>query len=113
MVGLVEYGGERMNLAFSSDAERRLQELLGRYPNRQAAVIPALHLAVREFGYLSPEAMDLVARRLEVPQSLVLGTATFYTMPHKRPVGRYHSGCMNVACYLKGSDNLANQLKTV
>lgn len=112
MVGLVEYGGERMNLAFSSDAEKRLQELLGRYPNRQAAVIPALHLAVREFGYLSPEAMDLVARRLEVPQSLVLGTATFYTMLHKRPVGRYHiQVCMNVACYLKGSDNLANQLK--
>ena len=56
--------------------------------------------------------MDLVARRLEVPQSLVLGTATFYTMLHKRPVGRYHiKVCMNVACYLKGSDNLANQLK--
>ncbi|HOI10171.1 MAG TPA: NAD(P)H-dependent oxidoreductase subunit E [Myxococcota bacterium] len=101
-----------MTLAFSADAESRFQKLLARYPNRQAALIPTLVLAVREFGYLSREAMAYVAARLEVEPAQVLSTATFYTLLHKRPLGRHHiQVCMNVACYLKGSDHLAEHLR--
>jgi NADH-quinone oxidoreductase subunit E len=67
---------------------------------------------VREFGYLSREAMAYVAARLEVEPAQVLSTATFYTLLHKRPLGRHHiQVCMNVACYLKGSDHLADHLR--
>lgn len=110
--GRDDRGGEQMTLAFSSEAEARFQKLLARYPNRQAALIPTLILAVREFGYLSREAMAYVAQRLEVPHAQVLSTATFYTLLHKRPLGRHHiQVCMNVACYLKGADHLAHHLR--
>lgn len=101
-----------MTLAFSAETESRFQSLLARYPNRQAALIPTLLLAVREFGYLSREAMEYVAGRLEVPPALVLSSATFYTLLHKRPLGRFHIQiCVNVACYLKEADHLADHLK--
>jgi NADH-quinone oxidoreductase subunit E len=101
-----------MTLAFSPEAELKFQRILRRYPNRRAALIPTLILAVREFGYLSREAMSFVAGRLELPESHVLATATFYTMLRKRPVGRHHiQVCVNVACYLKGADHLADHLK--
>lgn len=101
-----------MALAFSPESETRFQSLLGRYPNKQAALIPTLVIANREFGYLSREAMDYVAGRLELHPSYVLNTATFYTLLHKQPVGKYHiQVCVNVSCYLRGADHLADHLK--
>lgn len=103
-----------MALEFSPENEARFQALLGRYPDRRAALIPALILANREFGYLSREAMEYVASRLQVPESYVLNTATFYTLLHKHPVGRYHiQVCVNVSCYLRGADHLGDHLKRV
>ncbi len=96
-----------MTLAFSPAAEQRIDDLVKRYPDRQGALIPVLYVAQREFGYLTSEALALVARRLDLPETKVLTTATFYTMLRKRPVGRYHLQiCHNVACYLRGSDEL-------
>ena len=101
-----------MALAFSPDTERAFDRIVRRYPNLRAALIPTLFLADREFGYLSREAMEYVARRLELPPSWVLNTATFYTMLCKRPTGRNHiQVCVNVACYLRGADQLGDHLK--
>lgn len=103
-----------MTLAFSEENERRFRDILKRYPNSRAALIPTLWLAQREFGYLSKEAMEYVAMRLGLPESQVLSTATFYTLFHKAPVGRYHiQVCVNVSCYLRGADHIANHLKRV
>lgn len=101
-----------MAIAFSPEGEGRLQDLLRRYPEPQAALIPVLHLAIREFGWLSREAMEYVATRLGVPSAQVLNTATFYTLLRKRPIGRHHiQVCVNVACYLKGADRLVEHLR--
>ena len=101
-----------MAVAFSPEAEARFQELLGRYPDRKAALIPTLIIANREFGYLSKEAMEYVAKRLDLPGSHVINTATFYTLLHKQPVGRYHiQVCVNVACYLRGADGLVEHIR--
>lgn len=103
-----------MALRFSPDNEARFQALLPRYPDRRAALIPTLVLANREFGYLSREAMEYVASRLELPESYVLSTATFYTLLRKHPVGRFHiQVCVNVSCYLRGADHLADHLRRV
>jgi len=103
-----------MTPAFSEENEARLQALLGRYPDRRAALIPALVLANRQFGYLSREVMEYVAMRLGLPESYVLNTATFYTLLHKHPVGRYHiQVCVNVSCYLRDADHLADHLKRI
>lgn len=101
-----------MAVAFSAEGEARFRELLGRYPEKRAALIPALHLASREFGFLSREAMEYVAARLGLPESQVLSTATFYTMLPKRPLGRFHvQVCVNMACHLRGADAIVEHLK--
>lgn len=100
-----------MGLAFSSEAEQRIDALVARYPERQAALIPVLWLAQREFGYLSTEVMQLIAGRLDLPEAKVIHTATFYSMFHKRPVGRYHLQlCKTLSCYLRHSDSLVERI---
>ncbi len=101
-----------MALAFNEENERRLAQLLSRYPTRQAALIPALYLAQEQWGYLSDEVMAYVAERLDLPKAYVINTATFYTLLRKRPVGRYLiQVCRNVSCYLRGSDDVLAALQ--
>ena len=96
-----------MALAFGPEAAKEIDDIVSRYPERQAALIPVLWLAQREFGYLTTEAMGLVAEQLDLPKAKVITTATFYTMFHKKPVGRYHLQlCRTLSCYLRNSDAL-------
>ena len=96
-----------MAVAFSEEAERSIQAILERYPERQAALIPVLYLALREFGYLTQESLAWVAKRMDLTEAKVLTTASFYTMLHTKPVGRYHlQVCRNLSCYLRGADDL-------
>ena len=96
-----------MSLAFSEKARARFERTLSRYPNRQAAILPALHLAQREFGYLSDEAIRYVADLLGFTPAYIEGVATFYTMYNRKPVGKYHLQiCRNLSCSLMGAEHL-------
>ena len=99
-------------LALSREAEDRLAQLRLTYPDAEACLLPALYLAQDEFGCLTHEVMELVAKRLQLPPERVLSTATFYTMFKKVPVGRHHiQVCSNVSCYLRGSDSLLKAIE--
>lgn len=105
--------GLEMTLAFSDEADRKIQNIVGRYPTRYAALIPVLYVAQHEFGYLNTDALELVAARLDLPAAKVINTATFYTMLHKKPIGRIHlQVCKNISCYLRGSDKLVECIKS-
>ncbi len=96
-----------MALAFGPAVDREIEEILSRYPEPMGALIPVLYVALREFHSLDAEALELVARRLDVPAAKVLNTATFYTMLHRKPTGQVHlQVCKTVSCYLRGSDRL-------
>lgn len=87
--------------------EERLQKVLSRYPDRQAALLPALNMAHEIRGYISPETMDEVAQRLELPPAYVRGVTTFYTMYNLRPLGRYLiQVCTNISCNLCGGEDV-------
>ena len=99
-------------IAFNEANEKRFQKLLPHYPNREAAMIPALHLALQQFGYVSRDVMAYVAERLEVPLSKVLAVASFYTMLNLEPVGRYHiQVCRTLSCALRGSEEILAHLE--
>ena len=101
-------------MAYTEQNERTFQTLLGRYPTKRAALLPALHLAQRQWGWLSLEVMEYVAQRLDLHPAEVRNTATFYTMFRKTPVGKYHVQiCTNLSCFLRGSDDIAATLKRV
>ncbi|HEX7118484.1 MAG TPA: NAD(P)H-dependent oxidoreductase subunit E [Longimicrobiales bacterium] len=92
---------------FTGPYRERLEKILSRYPDRQAALLPALNLAQEIRGYVSPETMAEVARELDLSPAYVRGVATFYTMYNKAPVGRYLvQVCTNVCCNLCGADEV-------
>jgi NADH-quinone oxidoreductase subunit E len=96
-----------MSVAFSDTARRELEAIFSRYPNKEAAILPALHLAQREFGYISDEAIVYVADLLGFTPARIEGVATFYTMYNRKPVGKYHVQiCRNLSCSLLGAEHL-------
>ena len=96
-----------MSLAFSEETRARYERMLARYPNREAAILPTLHLAQREFGHLTAEAIVYVASLLGFTPARIDGVATFYTMYNRKPVGKYHLQiCRNLSCSLMGAEHL-------
>jgi NADH-quinone oxidoreductase subunit E len=97
---------------FSPAAKAKLAELLKRYPTREAALIPALHIAQREWGgWLPDAAIAAVARELELPAAKVYGVVTFYDLLHQHQVGRHRIRvCTNLSCMLRGSDEIMEVL---
>jgi NADH-quinone oxidoreductase E subunit len=92
---------------FEGDFQARFEKILTRYPNRRAALLPALALAQEVRGHVSPESMDRVAELLGLAPAYVRGVATFYTMYNKAPVGRYLvQVCTNISCNLCGADEV-------
>ena len=92
---------------FVGPYEERLEKILSRYPDRQAALLPALHMAQEIRGHISPETMDEVAERLLLPPAYVRGVATFYTMYNLQPIGKYLiQVCTNISCNLCGGEDV-------
>jgi NADH-quinone oxidoreductase E subunit len=101
-----------MSLHFSEVAETSFQDIVGRYPNRRAALLPVLFLAQKEFGWISVAVMDYVAQRLELTPAQVLTTATFYTMYNKQPAGKCHiQVCTTLSCAFRGGYELIEKLE--
>jgi NADH-quinone oxidoreductase E subunit len=89
---------------FSEPALAEYHDILTRYPERRAALMPTLWLAQREFGWLPTEVMAYVAELMHLPLAWVTSVASFYTMFWKRPPGRWHLQlCRNLPCALRGS----------
>lgn len=85
----------------------RLEKVLSRYPDRQAALLPALHMAQEIRGHISPATMDEVAEKLGLPPAYVRGVTTFYTMYNLQPLGRHLiQVCTNISCNLCGGEEV-------
>jgi NADH-quinone oxidoreductase subunit E len=94
---------------FSEEKLNKVQEIVARYPEgkQKSALIPVLHLAQEEWGWLSPETMDYVAELLQIKPVEVYEVATFYSMYHLKPVGKYvFEVCQTGPCMLRGSDDI-------
>lgn len=98
---------------FSPEQQRRFDEgferAVAKYPpeRRKAALLPVLHLAQDELGWLPEPAMAYVGFRLDIPPVRVREVVTFYTMYRKRPVGNHHIGvCNSVSCWAMGSEKI-------
>ncbi|HEY1558981.1 MAG TPA: NAD(P)H-dependent oxidoreductase subunit E [Kofleriaceae bacterium] len=104
-----------MSLEFSAEAQKKIAALCGRYPTKQPVVIAALHLAQKDHGYLSDDAMRLVARTLDVPYAHVYGVATFYTMFRLKPGATATTNtirmCTNISCMLRGGYEVLAELE--
>src|ERR671928_1288540 len=101
-----------MALDFSAPAKQQIERLRSRYPTSQAALLPVLHVAQDEFGHLSDEAIELVAKTLSLAPAHVFGVVTFYTMFHREPVGKHVlMVCTNVSCMLRGGYQVLDRIE--
>jgi NADH-quinone oxidoreductase subunit E len=86
---------------------QRAEETVALYPEARSAMLPLLHLAQEQDGYVTADAMVEVAELTKTTPAEVRGTATFFDMFHLEPVGTYVVGiCTNVACLLAGGEEL-------
>jgi len=83
------------------------REIITRYPKARSAMIPLLHLAQQQDGYVTNEAMIHIGELVDATAAEVLGTATFYEMFKFEPVGKYLINiCDTMSCALMGADEL-------
>jgi NADH-quinone oxidoreductase subunit E len=99
---------------FSEEKLAKVNEIIGRYPEgkQKSALMPILHLAQEEWGWLSAETMDYVAGLLSLEPIEVYEVATFYTMYNLKPVGKHvFEVCHTGPCMLRGSDDIIAYIK--
>ena len=97
----------------SEEAQKEMERIVFSFGVKESAVLPLLHLAQREFGCVDDEAIELVARALGISPVRVAGTASFYTMFNRTPLGKHViQVCTNVSCSLLGSENMVRHLET-
>jgi NADH-quinone oxidoreductase subunit E len=89
------------------ETDRRIDELLTRFPVKGSALLPALYLVQEEKGHVSDESMEYVATKIGVSPAFVAGVVSFYTMFHTAPMGRHHIQiCRTLPCALRGANDL-------
>jgi NADH-quinone oxidoreductase subunit E len=96
-----------MAFVLSAEREREMSDILSRYPTRQAACIPVLHLCQEQEGYVSEEAMTYVAEKLGVSAAQVKGVVTFYSLFNTAPAGKHQVWvCRTLSCGLRGAKDI-------
>ena len=84
-----------------------MAKLEPRYPTKVALLLPALHQAQEETGWLPPEVLEEIGAYIGIHPAQVREVASFYTMYNLKPVGKYHlKVCTNVACCIRGAYDL-------
>jgi NADH-quinone oxidoreductase subunit E len=97
---------------FTTENASLAREIIDRYPVARSAMIPLLHLAQEQDGYVSEDAMQHIAELLDVTPAEVLGTCSFYEMFKLEPVGEYVVNvCTNISCLLCGGEELLEHLE--
>jgi len=92
--------------------DKKIEELLKKYPKKDAALLPLLHILQEEEGWIAKEAMEKAAQILDIPTSRVKGVATFYTMYNKEKVGRYFiQVCTNIACHILDARKIVEHIE--
>ena len=99
-------------MALTEKYAKQIEKTFTKYPDKRSAVMPMLHLAQEEYGWVSPEGIQEVAEICEMDPTQVKSIAGFYTMYSEHPKGKYWlQVCTDLACALCGADKFYGDLK--
>src|ERR1041384_8772777 len=70
--------------------EAEIDELITHYPVKRSASLMLLHALQEHFGYISRQAVEWIATKLELQPINVYELVTFYPMFHQKPTGTHH-----------------------
>jgi NADH-quinone oxidoreductase subunit E len=96
-------------MTFSPELEARFEKFLAKYPpeRKRSAMIPMLIYAQDEVGSMTDELIEEVAKRVDVTPLQVNEVLTYYSMLHRKPLGKYNvQVCTNISCLLVGGEEL-------
>jgi NADH-quinone oxidoreductase subunit F len=94
-------------MQLSPQLETKFNDLVTRYPVKRSALIPMMLYAQDELGHLGDEILEEIAKRLGLNIIEVIETLAYYSMLHRKPLGRYHiQVCTNISCMLRGGNEL-------
>lgn len=99
----------RLQRGFAAAAalEAAVDELVTHYPEKRAASLMVLHALQEHFGWISQEAVEWTAKKLEVQPINIYELVTFYPMLRQEPMGKYQiKVCRTLSCALGGSYEL-------
>jgi NADH-quinone oxidoreductase subunit E len=86
---------------------KKFDQLIARYPLKRSALVPLLMYAQDEVGCVSEEVIAEVAQRVEVRPIEVVEVIGYYSMLHRKPLGKYNvQVCTNISCMLRGADEM-------
>lgn len=100
---------EKSQFVFSHPG--KVENILSQYPDKQSAVLPLLHLAQQQEGYISTAIVEEIARIVAVAPAEIADTVSFYTMFYSKPQGKYIlQVCQTLSCSLNGADELVDHI---
>src|SRR2546422_2834563 len=95
------------DFAVPASLEAEIDELITHYPKKRSASLMLLHAVQEHFGYISQQAVEWIATKLELQPINIYELVTFYPMLQQKPVGKYHLRvCRTLSCALGGSHKL-------
>ncbi len=91
---------------------QQIDEVITHYPVKRSATLPLLHLVQEDAGWISKEAIEWIAAKLELPPINVYEVVTFYPMFRQAPIGRRHiKVCRTLSCALVGGYKVCEQFQ--
>jgi len=88
------------------------EEILGRYPAAEPALIQVLQDVHRAYNYLPCDVLERVAEALDVPLAKVFSVSTFYKAFSLEPQGdTIVKVCVGTACHIRGAGQLVEELQ--
>lgn len=101
-----------MNPALSAEVRERIRGIAARYPNKEAALLPVLHLLQGLSGAITPVEEEQAAEALGLDPVRVREVVTFHTMFRARRAGTHHiQVCINLSCAMAGSASVLARLR--
>jgi len=90
----------------------KIDEVITHYPVKRSATLPLLHLIQEDVGYISDQAIEWVAAKLELQPINVYEVVTFYPMFRRQPIGRRHiKVCRTLSCAIMGGYKVCEQFE--
>ena len=91
---------------------QKIDEVITHYPVKRSAALPLLHLVQEEQGWISPEAVEWIAQKLELQPINVHELVTFYPMFRQQPIGcRHIKICRTLSCALVGGYQVCEEFR--
>ncbi|MSR67047.1 MAG: NAD(P)H-dependent oxidoreductase subunit E [Pedosphaera sp.] len=96
-----------MSFTIPAQLESEIDELISHYPQKRSASLMLLHAVQEHFGYISKDAIEWVARKLELQPINIYELVTFYPMFRQEPAGKHQiKVCRTLSCAMGGSHKL-------